>query len=58
MAKTQTVQLYQVECAPECGFLIRDHDQTEIVPILITHCVNTHSNALSAEEARKLIKRL
>ena len=58
MAKTMTQQLYQVECDPACGFLVRNHNEAEIIPIVITHCLNTHSKALSVEDARASIKRL
>ena len=58
MTKTMAQQLYQVECDPACGFLVRNHNETEIVPIVIAHCLNTHNKVLSADEARKSVKRL
>ena len=58
MAKTATQQLYQVECDPACGFLIRNHNEAEIVPIVIGHCLNTHNKVLSVEDARKGVQRL
>lgn len=58
MSKAQTQQLYQVECDAECGFLTRNHNEAEIVPILMTHCLNTHSKALTVEQARSSVRRL
>ena len=58
MAKTVTQQLYQVECDPACGFLTRNHNEAELIPFVITHCLNTHSKTLSEKDARGLVRRL
>lgn len=58
MAKTQTVALYQVECEPACGFLIRNHNETELSPIVITHCLNTHNKTVSEKDVRGMVTRV
>lgn len=58
MAKTVSQQLYQVECAPECGFLTRNHNEAELIPIVITHCLNTHNKTITEKDVRSDIKRL
>jgi predicted small metal-binding protein len=56
MAKTVTQKLYQVECAPACGFLVRNHNETELVPIVITHCLNTHNQVQTVDQVRGMIR--
>lgn len=56
MAKT--IQLYQVECDAQCGFLSRNHNEAELVAMLITHCVNTHHEPTTEAKARADIRRL
>lgn len=58
MAKTQSVQLYQVECAPECGFLNRNHNEAELVSIVIGHCLNTHNKVVTEKDVRGDVRRL
>ncbi len=57
MAKTTAQPLYKVECDPECGFLVRNHNEVELVSLVITHCVNTHNKSPSDKEVRGWVKR-
>jgi predicted small metal-binding protein len=34
--------LKQVECPPECGFLVRSHDERELIDIVSSHAKNIH----------------
>lgn len=57
MTKTVSQTLYKVECAPECGFLIRNHNETELVSIVIAHCLGSHNKTVSAPDVKGMIQR-
>lgn len=55
-ATTMTEKLKKLECDPKCGFLIRSHDEKEILDIAILHAKKAHNLAITVEDARKMIK--
>lgn len=57
MSKTVTQTLYKIECDAECGFLVRNHNENELLSLAITHCVNTHNKAVTADDLRPGMKR-
>ncbi len=58
MPSTTTQTLYQVDCDPACGFLTRNHNDAELIPIVIAHCLNSHQKALSEKDVRGFMKKL
>jgi len=48
--------LKQLECVPDCGFLVRSHDEVEIVNAGISHMTNVHKQNTTSNEVKALIK--
>jgi predicted small metal-binding protein len=51
-----TEKLKQVECEPKCGFLIRSHNEKELVEIAIQHAKKAHSMVITEKEVRTMLK--
>jgi predicted small metal-binding protein len=49
-------KLKKVECDPKCGFLIRSHDEKEIVDVTIQHVKKAHSKDVTEKEVRGMMK--
>jgi predicted small metal-binding protein len=49
-------KLKELECDPKCGFLIRSHDEKEIVEIAIKHAKEAHSMVITEKDARIMLK--
>ena len=49
-------KLKQVECDPKCGFLVRSHDEKEIVEVAIQHMKKAHSKVITEKDARTMMK--
>jgi len=49
-------KLKQVECDPKCGFLIRSHNEKEIVEIAIEHAKKEHSMIIKEKDVRTMLK--
>lgn len=49
-------ELKKVECDPMCGFMIKDHDEKELIEMVKKHVKNTHGKDLSDKEIREKIK--
>jgi predicted small metal-binding protein len=49
-------KLKKVECDPKCGFLIRSHEEKEIVDIAIQHAKKSHSMAITEKDVRTMLK--
>jgi predicted small metal-binding protein len=47
--------LKKIECAPKCGFMVRSHDEKEIVELAIQHAKKSHNETLSEKEAKEMI---
>jgi predicted small metal-binding protein len=48
--------LKQLECPPECGFMVRSHDEKEIVEIARQHAEKIHKMTMSDKELKEMIK--
>ena len=48
--------LKSVSCAPECGFMLRDHDEKELIDMVKMHVSKTHSKNVSDDEVRGMMK--
>ena len=47
-----TGHLKKVECDPKCGFMIRSHDEKEVIAAAIEHAKKSHNEKLSEKEVR------
>jgi predicted small metal-binding protein len=49
-------ELKKIECEPKCGFMVRSHDEKELIAFAVDHAKQQHSMSVSVEEARKMIQ--
>jgi predicted small metal-binding protein len=49
-------QLYKIACGPDCGFLIRSHDQDEVVRTALAHDKGAHKGKATEAEMRKAVE--
>jgi predicted small metal-binding protein len=47
--------LKKVECDPKCGFLVRSHDEKEVVDLAIRHAKKSHNMTLSEKDVKKMM---
>lgn len=47
-----TGNLKKVECDPKCGFMIRSHDEKEIIAAAIQHARISHNETLTEKKVR------
>jgi len=45
-----------IECDPKCGFLVRSHDEKEIVEIVTQHAKKAHNMNITEKEAKDMMK--
>jgi predicted small metal-binding protein len=48
--------LKQIECDPKCGFLVRSHDETEIVRIAKEHAEKAHKMTITEKDVKEMMK--
>jgi predicted small metal-binding protein len=48
--------LKQIECDPKCGFLVRSHDEKELITIGIEHAKKAHNMTVSEKDAKGMMK--
>ena len=48
--------LKQVECDPKCGFLIRSHDEKEIIELAIQHAKKFHKMTITEKDVKAMVK--
>jgi predicted small metal-binding protein len=51
--ETMKGELKQISCDPECGFLIRSHDEKEILGTAKTHVKNVHHMKVTDADLRE-----
>jgi len=49
-------KLKQIECDPDCGFLVRSHDEKEVMSIGATHAKKMHKMSPSQAEIKAMVK--
>lgn len=55
-AKEEKAVLKSVSCAPECGFMVRSHDEKELSAIVIEHSKKHHNKTVTEKEVKALMK--
>jgi len=48
--------LKKVECDPKCGFMVRSHDEKEIIEIVIQHAEKSHSMTITEKDIKAMMK--
>jgi predicted small metal-binding protein len=48
--------LKKVECDPKCGFMVRSHDEKELVEITKQHAKKSHNKDLTDKDIKSMIK--
>ncbi len=51
-----TGTLKKIECDPTCGFMIRSHDEKELVDIVTLHAKKSHNMTISEKDVKDKIK--
>jgi predicted small metal-binding protein len=46
----------QLECPPDCGFMVRSHDEKEILEMAKNHAKNIHKMKISDKELKEMIR--
>jgi predicted small metal-binding protein len=50
-----TGTLKKIECEPKCGFMVRSHDEKELVELAIKHAKKSHNETLSEKDVKSMI---
>jgi predicted small metal-binding protein len=49
--------LKTISCDPVCGFMVRSHNEQEVIDMAMEHMANTHpKQAITGEDLKKMIK--
>ncbi len=48
--------LWQIECAPICGFLARNHNKDELAEFAQIHLKKTHGKPLARKDADAMMR--
>ena len=49
-------KLKKIECEPKCGFMIRSHDEKELVEIATQHAIKAHGMKVTEKDAKAMMK--
>ena len=56
MKKDDGMALKSVSCSPECGFMVRSHDEKELVSVVKEHAKKAHNMEMSDKEVMGMMK--
>jgi len=51
-----TGNLKKVECDPKCGFMVRSHDEKEIIDLVTQHAKKSHNMSVTEKAVRTKIR--
>ncbi|HUN65651.1 MAG TPA: DUF1059 domain-containing protein [Bacteroidota bacterium] len=54
--KEMSKELKEVQCDPSCGFMMRSHDEKEIIDATIKHAQKAHNKKITAKDVRAMMK--
>lgn len=49
-------ELHTVECAPDCGFKVQDHDKSELTKIVQLHAKGSHNKDMTDKDVLGMMK--
>jgi predicted small metal-binding protein len=55
--KAKQTELKVLECPPDCGFMVRSHDESEIVELARQHAKKIHKMDITDKELREMIRK-
>ncbi len=47
-----TGNLKKIECDPTCGFMVRSHDEKELIELVKQHAKKSHNMSVSEKDIR------
>ncbi len=50
--RIMTGNFKKVECDPKCGFMIRSHDERELIEIVKQHAQKSHNMAVTEKDIK------
>jgi predicted small metal-binding protein len=53
---TVAERLKKIECEPKCGFLVRSHDEKEVVEIATRHAKKAHKMNITEKEIKGMVE--
>lgn len=56
MKKEDKPMLKHVSCEPDCGFMVRSHDEKEIVSMVKQHAKSAHNKEMSDKDVMAMMK--
>ena len=48
--------LKKIECDSTCGFMVRSHDEKELIEIAMQHAKTAHNMAVAEKDIKAMIK--
>lgn len=48
-------KVYEVDCEPSCGFMVRSHNKQEVESMSIEHVKNAHHHKISKAEVDRMM---
>ena len=48
--------LKKIECDPTCGFMVRSHDEKELIDLVKQHAKKSHNMSISEKDIRDKMK--
>lgn len=54
--KVKKAELKQLECPPECGFMVRSQDEKEIIEMAKQHARKSHKMTITDKELKEMIR--
>ena len=51
-----STDLKKIECGIDCGFLVRSHDERELIDITKSHAKKQHKKDVTDDDLRSMIK--
>ncbi len=48
--------LKKIECDPTCGFMVRSHDEKELIDLVTRHAKKSHNMSVSEKDIREKMK--
>ena len=51
-----TGDLKKIECEPSCGFMVRSHDEKELIDLTKQHAKKLHNKVITDKEVKDMMK--
>ena len=51
-----TLKMKKIECDPACGFMIKSHDEKELIEVVKAHAKKAHNMTITDKDVKDKIK--